>query len=203
MDNTKIIKGSDAALFSMPSLDSELSNADILKEAEEIQRSAYEEGFASGEKAGFSEGEQKASLLIERLENIISGVTIFKDELVDDLEAQVVDLSVSIARRIINDEITTRPEFIVTMVKESLKRLQRVGNIRIKINPTLYDLFMKTKPELMEVHEDIAFDVDSNVPVTGPLVISEIEEVVTDIGSMIKNIEDEIKGTDEVRAEEE
>ena len=200
-----IIKGSDAALFSMPLLDDDnavRSSDDILKEAEKIQRGAYEEGFASGEKAGFSEGEQKASILIDRLEKIISEVTVFKDELVKDVEAQVVNLSVSIARRIITDEINTRPEFIVSMVKEALKRLQRVGNIRIKINPALYDLFMKTKPELMEIHEDIAFDVDSNIPVTGPLVISLIEEVVTDIESMINNIEDGMKGAGGVRAED-
>ncbi len=129
-------------------------------------------------------------------------MTGFKNEFVEDIEAQVVDLSLVIARRIITDEINTRPEFIVTMVKESLKRLQRVGNIRIKINPSLYDLFMKSKPELMEVHEDITFDVDSNIPISGPLVISEIEEVVTDIESMIKNIADEIKGTDEIQADE-
>lgn len=199
-----IIKGSDAALFSMPLLDDDnavRSSDDILKEAEKIQRGAYEEGFASGEKAGFSEGEQKASILIDRLEKIISEVTVFKDELVKDVEAQVVNLSVSIARRIITDEINTRPEFIVSMVKEALKRLQRVGNIRIKINPSLYDLFMKTKPELMEVHEDITFDVDSNIPVTGPLVISRIEEVVTDIESMINNIEDGMKGAGGVRAD--
>lgn len=199
-----IIKGSDAALFSMPLLDDDnavRSSDDILKEAEKIQRGAYEEGFASGEKAGFSEGEQKASVLIDRLEKIISEVTVFKDELVKDVEGQVVDLSVAIARRIITDEINTRPEFIVSMVKEALKRLQRVGNIRIKINPSLYDLFMKTKPELMEVHEDITFDVDSNIPVTGPLVISRIEEVVTDIESMINNIEDGMKGAGGVRAD--
>ena len=112
------------------------------------------------------------------------------------VETQVVDLSVAIARRIIIEEINMKPEIIVTMVKEALKRLQRVGNIRIKINPTLHDLFMKMKPELLEIHEDITFDVDSHVPVTGPLVISEIEEVVTDIDSLIDNIMDEMKGTE-------
>ncbi len=206
MFDNRIIKSSDAVPYTMPSLeDGRIANDSntILKNAEDIQRRAYEEGFASGEKAGFSEGEQKCMLLIERIEKIISEVTSFKSGFIADVEKQVIDLSVTIANRIIIEEIIMRPEIVVTMVKEALKRLQRVGNIRIKINPTLYDLFMKMKPELLEVHEDITFDVDSNVPVTGPLVISEIEEVVTDIDSLIDNIVDEMRGTEGAKLKDE
>jgi flagellar assembly protein FliH len=185
--NNRIIKDSDAVPYSMPSLTDDIGD---------IQRRAYEEGFASGERAGFSEGEQKCEILLERIEKIISEVTSFKSGFVVEVEKQVVDLSVAIAGRIIMEEINMKPEIIVTMVKEALKRLQRVGNIRIKINPTLHELFMKKKPELLEVHEDITFDVDATVPVTGPLVISEIEEVVTDIDSLIENIVDEMKSTE-------
>ena len=205
MFDSRIIKSSDAVPYSMPSLeDGRIANDSnaILKNAEDIQRRAYEEGFASGEKAGFSEGEQKCSVLIERIERIISELTSFKSDFVADVEKQVVDLSVAIASRIIIEEINMRPEIIVTMVKESLKRLERVGNIRIKINPTLYDLFMKMKPELLEVHEDITFDVDSNIPVAGPLVISEIEEVVTDIDSLIENIVNEMMGKEGAKSED-
>lgn len=181
----------------MPSLDDGRlvrSSAVMLQEAEDIQRRAYEEGFAAGEKAGFSEGEQKSSVLIARIENIINELTVFKDSFATDVEEQVINLAVAIARKIVIDEISAKPEIIVVMVREALKRLQRMGNIRIKINPSLHDLFMKMKPELLEVHEDISFDIDSSVPVTGPLVISEIEEVVTDIDSMINNIIEDIKG---------
>ncbi|RPI33494.1 MAG: hypothetical protein EHM54_10695, partial [Nitrospiraceae bacterium] len=161
---------------------------DIIKELEETQRRAYEEGFESGEKAGFPDGEQKAAVLAERLERIIEEVAVFKENLVKELEAQVVDFAVAMARKVIIDEISTNPEVIVTVVKEALKRLQRVGTITIKINPALYDLFMKKKPELIDIHKDIIFDVNPNVALTGPLVISQTEEVVTDIEALIANI---------------
>jgi flagellar assembly protein FliH len=185
-----IIKQSDAVLYSMPSLEEEhisQSRDDILQKNGDIQRQEYEEGFASGEKAGFTEGEQKASVLIDRLEKIIEEMTMFKENLVKDAEKQVVDLAVAIAR------INTRPEIIITMVKEALKKLQKVGTITIKINPALYDLFMKKKPELIDIHQDIIFDVNSNIPLTGPLVISQTEEVVTDIDSLMSNIIEEMR----------
>lgn len=195
--NNRIIKQSDAAPYSMPSLDDGhlvRSGDMMLKDAEDVQRMAYEEGFAAGEKAGFSEGEKKSSVLIDRIENIINELTVYKESFAAEVEEQVVDLAVAIARKLVVEEINTRPEIIVCIVKEALKRLQRIGNIRIKFNPSLHDLFIKMKPELLEIHEDIIFDMDSSVPITGPFVISEIEEVVTDIDSMINNIVEDIKG---------
>jgi len=180
----------------MPSLDEgriSRSGDAMIEVAEDVQRKAYEEGFAAGERAGFSEGEQKSSVLLNRIENIINDLTMYKESFVEEVEEQVVDLAVAIARKIVIEEITTKPEIIVYLVKEALKRLQRIGNIRIKINPSLHDLFIKMKSELIEIHEDITFDVDSSVPVTGPFVISEIEEVVTDIDSMINNIVEDMK----------
>ncbi len=193
MFNNKIIKRGDAALFDMPSLD---CGGESIANAEEVEKRSYEEGFASGEKAGFSEGSQKAAVLSDRLELILRDLAAFRDSYVNDVETKVVDLAVAIARRIIIEEISMKPQIIVSMVKEALKRLERVGNIRIKVNPALYDMFMSKRPELIEIHDDITFDVDSSVPVTGPLVISAIEEAVTDVDSMLENILEELKTTE-------
>jgi hypothetical protein len=208
--NKKILKGKDAVVFSMPSLEDERMLTDektIREKVEQIERQAYEEGFASGEKAGFEEGKQKAGILIDSLQQIIKEIAAFKDNLVENLETQAVDLSVSIARKIINEEVTMRPEVIVTMVKEALRRLQRTGTISVKINPALHELFMEKKAELMEVHDDITFDVNSGIAVTGPLVVSQIEEVVTDIDSLMDNVINEMsvirtEGRADIDAEE-
>jgi hypothetical protein len=192
----KILKKIDASLFNMPSLEGDrIAERDglVKQSAGEIQRKAYEEGFASGEKAGFEAGEQKVLVLIDQLEKVIEEVTIFKGSFVKEVEAQVVDLAVAIARKIIVEEINAKPEIIITMVIEALKRLQRIGTITIKINPALYDLFMNKKPELIDVHKDIIFDVNSKVPLTGPIVISRTEEVITDIESLLSNIGEEME----------
>jgi len=188
---SKVLHSSDASLYCMPSLEEDRpmkSEEEMMKDIEDIQRKAYEEGFASGEKAGFAEGEHKAAVLIKGLEKIIEDVALFKENLVRDMECQVVDLAITIAKKIIAEEINTRPEIIVTVVKEALKKLQRMGTITIKINPALYDLFMKKKSEVIDIHEDIIFDVNANISLTGPLVISQTEEVVTDIDGLMSNI---------------
>lgn len=193
MSNSRILKQSEAVLFNMPVLDSERGGKHPLNKAEEVQRLAYEKGFASGEKAGFSAGEKKAVVLLERLEKVLEETAAIKEDLAKTLEHQVVSLAIAIARKIMIEEASMRPEIIVTMVKEALKKLQRMGTITIKINPALYELFAANKQHLLDIHPDIIFDVNSNVPVTGPLVISDIEEVVTDMDSLLSNIVEEMK----------
>jgi flagellar biosynthesis/type III secretory pathway protein FliH len=177
----------------MPSLEEESDSKLILHKAEEIQRLAYEEGFSSGEKAGFTHGEQKALVLIDRLESIFEELVEFRENFVKNLESQVVDLAGAVAKKIIVEDISTKPEIIVTMVKEALLRLQRLGTITIKINPSLHEMFKKKRPELLDIHPDIVFDISSQVPVTAPLVISETEEVVTDIDALLANVMEEMK----------
>jgi len=203
--NSGFSKGEDVSLFSMPSLEDERRCPDektVKERAEEIQRQAYEEGFTSGEKAGFAEGEQKAAVIIGSLHKLLETIARFKEDLVDNLESQTVDLAITIARKIINEEIQTRPEVIVSMVKEALRRLQRSGTILIKINPVLHEMFMEKKAELLEVHGDITFDVNSSIAVAGPLVVSQIEEVVTDVESLLDNVIDELTACRSVKQPE-
>lgn len=205
LNSNETIEVEDVALFCMPSLEDDricIDEKSLRERAEEIQRQAYEEGFASGEKAGFAEGEQKAAVLICSLHELLKEIAGFKDELVDNLESQAVDLSIIIARKIITEEVQTRPEVIVSMVKEALRRLQKSGTISVKINPVLHDLFMSRKAELMEVHGDITFDVNSNIAISEPLVMSQIEGVITDIESILDNVVDELKSVRTVKQTE-
>jgi flagellar assembly protein FliH len=194
----RLIKDCDAELFTMPSLEDEknITREDLLREAEEIQRKAYEEGYAAGEKAGRSEGERQAALLVEKAGRLLSELVEFKKNFVETLESQVLDLSFAIAEKVIATEIETRPEVVVNVVRESLRRLSKSGRITIKINPALQEIFNKSKPELTDIHEDIVFELNSNIPVSGPMVISETEEVVTDIKSLLANISEEMRATE-------
>jgi flagellar assembly protein FliH len=188
----KILKNSEATLYTMPTLQ-EGGRAGF-QSIEERQRLGYEEGFASGEKAGFRECEEKSSILIDRLSNIIQEITEFRDGLIKETESQIVDLSAAIARKIILDEIELNPEIMISIVRSALKKMQHKGSITIKINPALHEMFSRNHASLLGIHKDIIFDTNEKVPVTGPLVIGQNEEVETDLDSMVANVVEQIKG---------
>ncbi len=196
----RIIKGERPAIYGMPSFEmmerpkEKNDTVELSQKSEIIEREAYEKGFASGEKAGYEMGEQKAALLLDRLQKTINEITEFKDRIKKELEPQAFELAVAIARRIVLEELNTKPDVIVRIVKEAIKKLERIGPITIKLNPALNELFMKKKAELLDIHPDILFDIDPSAPRTGPIVIGPSEEVVTDMDELVTNIVKDIKG---------
>lgn len=156
-----------------------------------IEREAYEKGFAMGEKVGLELGEQKASLLLERVENILKEITFIKKKIIEDLRPQIFDFAVALAKRIIIEEISLKPEVIMTIIKEGLKKIEKTGTIKIKVNPSIYSLISKAKPELLSIHPDIVFEVDHSI--SAPVIIGPEQEIITDIDHQLKNLLEDIK----------
>jgi flagellar assembly protein FliH len=171
--------------FDMPALKDDHA---VGRSADHIEREAYEKGYASGEKAGFTMGEQKAKVLSDKLEALLGEVATLKQRLVKETEQQCVELAISVARKILTRELTAQPAEIVKMAKEALLKLERTGQITIKVNPALYDFFTKHKPDLLRIHPDIVFDADPAVSRTGTVVMGPVEDVVTDVDEQIKNL---------------
>jgi len=171
--------------FAMPALKDTYS---IGRTSDHIEREAYEEAYATGEKAGFEMGEEKAKVLIDKLEALLTDVATLRTRIAKETEPQCVLLSIAIAKKILIRELSVKPEEIVKMTKEGLLRLERSGQITIKINPLLYDFFMKHKPDLARVHPDIALDADPTVSRHGTIVMGPMEDVVTDIDEQVKNL---------------
>jgi flagellar assembly protein FliH len=191
LNKSRVVSGKEIIPFDMPPLDKAVRgqlNPSIRNSAEAIEREAYEKGFETGERAGLVMGEQKVMVMLERLEAILVDLTTLKESVMRETETQVIELAVSLARKIVLKEIETRPEEIVGMAREALSRIERSGQITVKINPSLYDLFMKYKPDLLSIHPEVVFDVDPSVPSYGTVVMGPVEEVVTDIDEQIRNL---------------
>jgi flagellar assembly protein FliH len=193
----RIIKNEDAISFEMPSLDTvdkEDTNhyseetLSSKKDIEVIEREAYEKGFRIGEKSGFAIGEEKAKILIDKLENALKEIAHLRERIIRELELEILELSVSIAKKILTEELKLAPEHIVEMTKKALARIERKGQITIKINPALYELFMKHRPEIVSIHPDVVFDTDCTLSECGSIVMGPCEDVVTDIDEQLRNL---------------
>ncbi len=175
----------ELARFTMPALKDTNS---IGRTADHIEREAYEKAYAVGEKAGFEMGEEKAKVLIDKLDALLTDIATLRARIVKEVEPQCVALATSLARKILTHELTVKPEEIVNMTKDGLLRLERSGQITIKVNPLLYDFFMKHKPDLARIHPDIVLDADPTVSRFGTVVMGPVEDVVTDIDEQLKNL---------------
>ena len=181
----RIMQDAGLARYDMPALKDDFI---VGRGADRIEREAYEKGYATGEKAGFEMGEQKAKVLLDKLEALLQDVTTLRTRIVKEIEPQCVELSVGIARKILIKELTVQPAEIVKMAREGLLKLERTGQITIKVNPALYEFFTKHKPDLARVHPDIVFDADPSVSPYGSVVMGPVEDVVTELDEQLKNL---------------
>ncbi|KJU87715.1 flagellar assembly protein FliH/type III secretion system HrpE [Candidatus Magnetobacterium bavaricum] len=164
---------------------------DAAIEAVRIEKDAYQKGIEEGEKTGLKNVHDKTIPMIEQISRLIGEVKTLRSKAIEGLQPQVVELAISIARKVVAQELSIKPEIIVSVVREALMRLDKSGRVTIKINPAVYDLFMKHKASLIDLHPDIGFEVDQAVSPKGPLVVGATEEIITDIDELLNNaIED-------------
>lgn len=199
MSNAKIFKGRESVLFGMPSLERKTQKIEkgmtsSRQSIDEIERDAYEKGFAAGEKAGLEMGAQKAEVLLSRIERMVREIEEYRIRIIEEIEPQLLGLSSEIAKKVILEELSMKPEVIVGIVKEAMRKLERTGPVTIKMHPGVHELFKRLKPQLLEIHPEIIFDLDPSFAANGQVVIGASEEIVTDIDSQLGNIMEDIGG---------
>lgn len=165
---------------------------DQLQRIQEIEREAYENGYEAGRRAGFEMGEKEALILVERLQEAINSFEELRKKQFSKLEREILDFSLTLAKKIIMTEITLNPNILANIVKESLKRLQNTGQVKIRIHPSLQAIFQKNKHLLESEAADIVFELDNKLPLYGAEVIGSDEIILTDIDEQFKNLLEDI-----------
>ncbi|MEC4685927.1 MAG: FliH/SctL family protein [Nitrospirota bacterium] len=195
MSKAKVLRDRNITEFGMPSLEHKhrgITEENFNQDIAVIERTAYEKGFSAGEQAGYTVGEEKALMLLERLEDILTEMTELKKKVMTEAQPQVFALSVAMAKKILRDEIRQNPEIIINLIKAAMEKIERTGTITIKINPALKELISNHKPELLAIHPEIRFNTDPSIPLASPLVVGPEEEVITDFESQLTNLVEDL-----------
>lgn len=129
-DEGKIPPPAAAPPVAPPPPEEEVMQAMRLPTAEEIDKlyqEAREEGLKKGREegaqAGFKEGQAKALAEAQRLTKTVAKLEKSLDELDFLIADEVLALAVELAREVIRQEITARPETLLTVVREALAQL--------------------------------------------------------------------------------
>lgn len=119
----------------------------IYQEArKEAREKGYEEGLAGGKEEVLATWKD----ILQKAQGRFSELEQKADNWEKDFPAQVIDLSVEVARRIIGEELDREPEIIVSRVREALKEMAQVGEVLIKVCPRDYPLVEAAREKLAE-----------------------------------------------------
>ncbi|HWP30809.1 MAG TPA: FliH/SctL family protein [Fimbriimonadales bacterium] len=124
-----------------------------------IATESYQDGFAKGYDAGFREGLHCAKEYeLERLKRLESDLeTLFAriehamELWYEKAESGLARYASDIAKKILAEELTLRPEAIVSLAREAIKRVRNTTNVRIRVNPFDLNTLNERKEELFRI----------------------------------------------------
>ncbi len=161
---------------------------EIVNRIEELEREAYEKGYKTGEEAGFAMGEQKAIVLIERLQTLVDELSSFREKTVREMEPQFVELAMSAAGQIVIEELTVNQEAVTRITREALSKMLPQQRVTIRTNPFVCDIISKHNPELLGGGGEIVFEADPNAARYGSVIAGPMQEIDTGIDEQLKNM---------------
>jgi len=179
-------------------------------ELEEIHQQAYSEGYEEGKlrgiKDGFEQGEeegkkqghqrafdaslkeiQQQTFHLEQLFKAIESPLSLSNE---QVEYELMNLAFSIAKIIIQRELQTTPEIVISLVKKSLDLLPSASkNIKIYLNPLDVAMVKEAFSSNEEVHFDDYKILDSsNLKRGGCIIDTNISHIDASLDTRIREL---------------
>jgi len=103
-----------------------------------LERDAFTKGYAQGERAGLEAGGKRAEAMLRRLAQTLEEISGLRDNMVRQTERELVQLSVAIARRILQREVSVDPELTAALAHIALERLGGNGPATVRLHPDDY-----------------------------------------------------------------
>ncbi len=129
------------------------------RQAIDIKTKAQKEGYDSGYSEGFKKGEDAAreefKPFLETIEVLISDLTGFRKDMYDKVEREMVEMVVSLAKKVIHFEFSTRDDAVQEMIRLAVQSVLDRESMVIKINPADKGYAESFRPELHHLFDEI------------------------------------------------
>jgi flagellar assembly protein FliH len=160
--------------------------------AEEIEKAAYKKGFEEGKRNGLEEGKRAVEPLIETFKKEILEIGKIKEEIYSSIETEMLELILSISRKVIHKEVATDKDAVLNTIKTAVGSVVSKEEIKIKVNPEDLELAKEIKMDitnLVEGVKNITFEGDISVGRGGCII-------ETNYGSVDARIEEQMEAVE-------
>ena len=103
-----------------------------------LEREAFANGYAAGERAGLEAGTKRAEAMLRRLAQTLDELKSLRGTMVRQTEQQMVQLALAIAKKVLRREAAVDQDLLVAMARVALERVGESGAATIRLNPEDY-----------------------------------------------------------------
>jgi flagellar assembly protein FliH len=98
-------------------------------------RQAYESGFREGEAAGRQGAQDEVRNIADKLAATVADIAGARGEVVRRAEADIVRLSIEIARRILHRELSVDASALEALIRAAIEKLSSQEVYRVRVHP--------------------------------------------------------------------
>ncbi|MCX7816612.1 MAG: FliH/SctL family protein [Syntrophales bacterium] len=144
------------------------------------ERRAFELGYEKGKRETEERYQQQLKRKIDELASIVKELSMLRHNLIKQTEADIVDLSLTMAEKIIHHEIETQRETICHTLKAAINTTLERDNLIIHLHPEDYRFLMEIKNEFFSQFDGLrnpVFKEDISVGRGGALIVTKSGEI--------------------------
>ena len=151
-----------------------------------------------GEQKGFELTTRKIEPLITSIQLALIKLSDIRVEIYQQIETEVVELALAIARKVICREVSTDKETVVCVAREALSKVDDPGNIKIKMNPADLQFVNETKYQLSDLMADVnnvTLEAEENIQSGGCVIETDLGEIDARIEKQLQAVEESFRET--------
>ena len=155
------------------------------EEANKIKEDAYNDGYSQG----FRKGEEEVELIKKEAEKLIIEADKYKDELIEDLEPEIIELILDLVVKLLSDEVEINPDVVGILIRKGLNEAAVTGDISIHVSKEDYEYVEDNRNEILAGVETMA-----KITIDEDLSLSKSECIIeTEFGNINANLDEQFK----------
>ena len=170
---------------------------------EAAEREAAKKGREEGREDGYKEGVGEAERLVGRLHVILDRAMDKRAEILQETEAQVVELVLLVAKKVVKVISENQKSVVVQNIQQALRKLKTKSDVIVRVN--LADLQLATEHvkdfvQMTENAKKLQIVEDSTVDRGGCVIETDFGEIDARIQSQLNELEERILDVAPIKA---
>jgi flagellar assembly protein FliH len=170
---------------------------------EAAEREAAKKGRDEGREDGYKEGVAEAERLVGRLHVILDRAMDKRAEILQETEAQVVELVLLVAKKVVKVISENQKSVVIQNISQALRKLKTKSDVIVRVN--LADLQLATEHvkdfvQMTENAKKMQIVEDSTVDRGGCVIETDFGEIDARIASQLNELEERILDVAPIKA---
>lgn len=159
------------------------------------KQAGYEEGYKEGAEQAQRDLREQWEARLKEAEKLIQLAYATKEKIIAEAEVFVVDLSCSIAGKLISAQLEKSPELALRLFAQALSRRQEQGVVTLCVSPSQFEFVQAAKDELslsLDSRAELRIVPDSSVGEGGCIIRSSFGSIDARIDTQLSAIRAEL-----------